>query len=84
MSPCAWLQLCRTGRSASSLDQDNGMIRMVRSPWLLILFCPADSREGYFKGMADLTKNGREPTKDELIALMEQYDQYPVPDPSHR
>jgi len=51
---------------------------------LLILFCPADSREGYFKGMADLTKNGREPTKDELIALMEQYDQYPVPDPSHR
>ena len=51
---------------------------------LLIMFCPADSREGYFKGMADLTKNGREPTKDELIALMEQYDQYPVPDPSHR
>ena len=51
---------------------------------LLIMFCPADSREGYFKGMADLTKNGCEPTKDELIALMEQYDQYPVPDPSHR
>src|SRR5215470_1681708 len=44
---------------------------------LLIVFCPADSREGFFKGMADLTKNGREPTKDELIALMEQYDQYP-------
>jgi small-conductance mechanosensitive channel len=34
MSPRPWLQLCRTGRSASGLDQDNGMIRMVRSPWV--------------------------------------------------
>src|SRR6516164_5941308 len=33
MSPRAWLQLCRTGRSASGLDHDNGMIRVVRSPW---------------------------------------------------
>ena len=49
---------------------------------LLILFCPADSREGFFKGMAELTKNGREPTKEELIDLMERYDQYLVPDPT--
>ena len=49
---------------------------------LLIMFCPADSREGYFKGMAELTKNGREPTKEELIDLMERYDQYLVPDPT--
>ena len=49
---------------------------------LLILFCPADSREGYFKCMAELTKNGREPTKEELIDLMARYDQYLVPDPT--
>ena len=49
---------------------------------LLIMFCPADSREGFFKGMAELTKNGREPTKEELIDLMARYDQYLVPDPT--
>jgi hypothetical protein len=32
--------------------------------------------------MAELTKNGREPTKEELIDLMARYDQYLVPDPT--
>src|SRR5262245_42039246 len=49
---------------------------------LLIFVCPADSREGFFKGMAELTKNGREPTKEELIDLMARYDQYLVPHPT--
>lgn len=49
---------------------------------LLIMFCPADSREGYFEGMAELTRNGRQPTREELVELMERYDQYPVPDPT--
>lgn len=51
---------------------------------LLILFCPADSREGYFEGMAELTKNGRQPTREELIELMERYDQYLVPDSTEK
>src|SRR5215469_7591263 len=51
---------------------------------LLIVFCPADSREGFFKGMAELTKNGRVPTKEELIDLMARYDQYLVPDPTDK
>src|SRR5215467_14715577 len=51
---------------------------------LLIMFCPADSREGFFKGMAELTKNGRahQRRKEELIDLMARYDQYLVPDPT--
>ncbi|MBE9155807.1 cupin domain-containing protein [Nodosilinea sp. LEGE 06152] len=45
---------------------------------LLILFCPADSREQYFEGLAELTKDGREPTQAELLDLMQQFDQYPA------
>jgi mannose-6-phosphate isomerase-like protein (cupin superfamily) len=33
---------------------------------LLIMFCPADSREQYFEGLAELTKNGRQPSQEEL------------------
>lgn len=46
---------------------------------LLILFCPADSREQYFEGLAALTKDGRQPSQEELLDLMQQFDQYPVP-----
>ena len=50
----------------------------VRSK-LLILFCPADSREQYFEGLADLTKDGRQPSQEELLDLMQKFNQYPVP-----
>lgn len=46
---------------------------------LLIMFCPADSREQYFEGLARLTANGRQPSQAELLELMQQFDQYPVP-----
>ena len=29
---------------------------------LLIMFCPADTRERYFAGLAELTKDGRQPS----------------------
>lgn len=48
---------------------------------MLILFCPADRREGYFEGMAELTRDGRRPTREELIDLMRRFDQEPVEDP---
>jgi hypothetical protein len=48
---------------------------------LLIMFCPADSREQYFEGLAELMKDGRQPSQEELLELMQQFDQYPVPDP---
>ncbi len=46
---------------------------------LLIMFCPADSREQYFEGLAKLTKNERQPSQAELLELMQKFDQYPVP-----
>ncbi|MCU0532481.1 MAG: cupin domain-containing protein [Hydrococcus sp. Prado102] len=45
---------------------------------LLIMFCPADSREQYFEGLAELTKHGRQPTQEELLELMQEFDQYPA------
>ncbi len=45
---------------------------------LLIMFCPADTREKYFAGLAELTKDGRQPTRSELVALMRRFDQEPV------
>jgi len=47
---------------------------------LLIMFCPADSREQYFEGLAELTKDGRQPSQAELLDLMQRFDQYPVPE----
>jgi oxalate decarboxylase/phosphoglucose isomerase-like protein (cupin superfamily) len=47
---------------------------------LLIMFCPADSREKYFEGLADLMKGGRVPSQQELSELMLKFDQYMVPD----
>ncbi|HEY9768946.1 MAG TPA: cupin domain-containing protein [Coleofasciculaceae cyanobacterium] len=45
---------------------------------LLIMFCPAEEREKYFEGLAALTKNGRQPSQEELLELMQKFDQYPV------
>ncbi|PSN18232.1 cupin domain-containing protein [filamentous cyanobacterium CCP5] len=45
---------------------------------LLILFCPADHREGYFEGLAELTQDGRQPSQEELLELMHRFDQYPA------
>lgn len=45
---------------------------------LLIMFCPADARERYFAGLAELTKDGRRPSRDELVELMHRFDQEPV------
>lgn len=45
---------------------------------LLIMFCPADSREQYFEGLAELTKNGRKPSQEELLELTQKFDQYPA------
>lgn len=46
---------------------------------LLIMFCPADMREQYFEGLAALTKDGRQPSQEQLLELMQKFDQYPVP-----
>lgn len=45
---------------------------------LHIMFCPADSREKYFEGLAELTKGGRTPDGQTILALMRAYDQEPV------
>jgi quercetin dioxygenase-like cupin family protein len=45
---------------------------------LLIMFCPADTREKYFAGLAELTQGGRRSSRDELVALMHSFDQEPV------
>jgi hypothetical protein len=48
---------------------------------LLIMFCPADHREQYFEGIADLTRDGRQPSREELVSLMRRFDQEPVDEP---
>ena len=45
---------------------------------LLIMFCPAGEREQYFEGMAALTRDGRVPSRAELLELMRRFDQEPV------
>jgi len=45
---------------------------------MLIIFCPADHREKYFEGLAELTKGGRRPDPDALVKLMKRFDSYPV------
>jgi quercetin dioxygenase-like cupin family protein len=45
---------------------------------LLIMFCPAGERERYFEGMAELTRDGRVPSRTELLELMRRFDQEPV------
>lgn len=45
---------------------------------MLIMFCPGGSREEYFLRLAELRSDGRTPSQEELIALMERFDQYPL------
>ena len=48
---------------------------------LLIMFCPADSREKYFEGLAELTKDGQRPDPEALLELMRKHDTEPVAGP---
>jgi len=48
---------------------------------LLIMFCPADSREKYFEGLAELTEGGRRPDPQALLESMRKYDTEPVAAP---
>jgi len=62
----------------------HGFSNAVQTPaTLLVLFCPADLREQYFEGLAELMKDGRQPSQEELLDLMQQFDQYPVPEPKN-
>lgn len=45
---------------------------------LLIMFCPAGEREKYFEGLAELLKEGNNPSREALIDLMRRFDQEPV------
>lgn len=45
---------------------------------MLLMFCPADAREKYFEGLAELTKDGREPEHHEIVALMRRFNSEPV------
>ena len=45
---------------------------------VLVMFCPAGSREKYFEGLAGLTRGGRRPDAEALAELMRKYDQEPV------
>ena len=45
---------------------------------LLIMFTPADARQGYFQNLADLYRDGRQPSREALLELMHRYDQYLV------
>lgn len=48
---------------------------------LLIMFCPADSREEYFEGLAEQTKGGQWPDPHALLELLRKYDTEPVAEP---
>jgi quercetin dioxygenase-like cupin family protein len=45
---------------------------------MLIIFTPAENREEYFEGLARLVANGNRPTREEMVALMEKYDQFEI------
>ena len=45
---------------------------------LLIMFCPAGSREKYFVGLAEQTKGGQRPDPHALLELLRKYDAEPV------
>ena len=45
---------------------------------MLILFTPAEHREGFFEGLSRLLADGRRPSRQEMVALMEEFDQYEV------
>ncbi len=43
---------------------------------LLIMFYPMNKREDYFRGLGRLTRDGRDPSTEELAEHMAKYDQY--------
>lgn len=43
---------------------------------MLIFSSPAQDRERYFEGLAELTRGGRTPDRRALVTLMEKFDQY--------
>lgn len=45
---------------------------------MLILFTPAEAREGYFRELGELLSEGRVPSTEEMTALMIKYDQVEV------
>jgi mannose-6-phosphate isomerase-like protein (cupin superfamily) len=45
---------------------------------LLIMFYPLNNREDYFRGLQRLTKDGRDPSMEELVEHMARYDQFLV------
>jgi quercetin dioxygenase-like cupin family protein len=45
---------------------------------MLIMFYPLNKRDDYFRGLERLTRNGRDPSLEELVEHMAQYDQYLV------
>ena len=45
---------------------------------MLIIFTPAEYREGFFEGLSRLLANGNRPSREEMVALMEEFDQYEV------
>ncbi|WP_431191367.1 cupin domain-containing protein [Funiculus sociatus] len=52
--------------------------RGTQAAKLLIMFCPAGSREKYFEGLAELLKDGQPPDRKALVELMRRFDQEPV------
>ncbi|BCB83224.1 cupin domain-containing protein [Phytohabitans suffuscus] len=43
---------------------------------LLFMLYPVNNRDDYMRGLGELTKDGRNPTREELAAHMERYDQF--------
>lgn len=43
---------------------------------MLIIFTPGKNREQYFEGLAELYRDGRRPSEEELLDLMARFDQF--------
>ena len=72
-----------TGRVGTLALVPRGSVHAFSNPdkersTLLIMFSPADSREQYFEGLAELIKGGRKPDPKALLELMRRHDQEPV------
>ncbi|KAA0928610.1 cupin domain-containing protein [Streptomyces apricus] len=48
---------------------------------MLIIFTPAENREAFFTGLSELLADGNTPSRAEMVALMEKYDQFEVDEP---
>lgn len=65
---------CARSEGSRACFSDPGL----QSSILLIMFCPADSREKYFVGLAEKTKGGQRPDPHALLELLRKYDAEPV------